>query len=129
MNYAKQHWLNCDQLLEAHQVAIKAAKIEKNSCGVYFLVSKGVVVYVGQSTALYGRIQTYLDERKKEFDSVFVVNCKAERLDELENAYIRMFLPTYNKLVIRSGGSDITIRQKIKDHWNKPIFERLLAKE
>ncbi|WP_186260300.1 phage integrase Arm DNA-binding domain-containing protein [Burkholderia gladioli] len=82
-------------LLDGHSIARRATFYD-HVCGVYFLLSQGAIVYVGQSKNVLGRIATHRAEGEKRFDRVFVVECKASELDHLEALYIDKFCPIYN---------------------------------
>ncbi len=58
---------------------------------VYFLVRDGVVVYVGQSIALPGRIASHISN--KDFDRVFYLEVPREHLNAIESAFIRALNP------------------------------------
>lgn len=60
--------------------------------GIYFLLRKDRVVYVGKSTNILGRIckHTY------NFDGYSYIECAKEELDLYEVAYITKFKPRYN---------------------------------
>lgn len=66
-------------------------------CGIYFLLSQEVVVYVGQAKSIRARVGTHIMEGLKEFDSVAFVPCKPEKLYELERRYIEKLMPKYNQ--------------------------------
>ena len=72
---------------------VKAAQPfdENNNCGVYFLVAKGRVTYVGQSVNVPTRVQTH--KRYKEFDSYCFIPCEKDDLNVLESLYIHAFSP------------------------------------
>jgi len=63
---------------------------------VYFLISRGEIVYIGQSIQPRSRIAQHVAEGQKEFDSVFLKHCAPEDLDKWESAYIHSFEPKYN---------------------------------
>lgn len=63
--------------------------------GVYFLVNKNEIIYVGQSVKTHSRLLTHWAE--KEFDKVFVLQVEKSRLTEVENHYIKKFNPRLNK--------------------------------
>jgi hypothetical protein len=68
--------------------------------GVYFLIYEEKIVYVGQATNCHSRISSHAAGREmKLFDSFYIVECPAHKLDELEALYIRKFLPPLNKLM------------------------------
>lgn len=81
--------------------------------GVYALVAKGVVLYVGKSRSMIGRINTHrrkwIDKRKGVpgadwipipgllFDEIHVRPCRLDQLDELEREMINLYKPRYNQ--------------------------------
>lgn len=84
-------------------------------CGVYALCTKGVVIYVGKSKKMLGRINSHrsawADKRKGKaeswiaerlgipgllFDQVFVRPCRPDELDSLESQMINLYKPRYN---------------------------------
>ena len=79
-------------------------------CGIYALVREGVVVYVGQSKKMLGRIAAHKSNWGKKsmpawmpvslrgvlFDSAYVLPCRVEDLDRLERALIDLYKPKYN---------------------------------
>lgn len=71
-------------------------------CGIYFLMLKGEVVYVGQSVNVYGRIESHLPSSRKtptkQFDGVRVLPCDESMLNELEHRFIAMFRPAQNSV-------------------------------
>ena len=75
--------------------------------GVYILLSRGAVVYVGQSVKLYARIATHIVRRGKgkgkpsripsiRFDQIWVCPCELEDLDIVEADLIERYKPEYN---------------------------------
>lgn len=88
--------------------------------GVYALARKGVVIYVGKSKSMIGRINTHrrawIDRRKKEswvtevlgipglmFDEIHIRSCPLHLLDRLEREMIDKYRPHYN-IQLRSNG-------------------------
>src|SRR5216684_2207210 len=83
-------------------------------CGVYMLIRRGEVVYVGQSKSVGERIRTHIRQRKGgarnsglfhnkvkvgfAFDSIMVKGCMLGELDNLERAMIKKYQPKYNVL-------------------------------
>jgi len=63
-------------------------------CGVYFLRSRGEIIYVGQSVNILGRIGQH--KQTKEFDSVSFVKCEKHNLNDVEGFFIRLLLPKMN---------------------------------
>lgn len=84
-------------------------------CGVYALCAKGVVIYVGKSKKMLGRINSHrtawADKRRGKaeswiaerlgipgllFDQVWVRSCRPDELDALEEQMINLYKPRYN---------------------------------
>lgn len=61
---------------------------------IYLLLRSDRVVYVGQSTMGFKRILNHYPE--KNFDSIIVVDCSKENLNETEIEYIVKYQPEYN---------------------------------
>lgn len=79
--------------------------------GVYLLCHRGVVIYIGQSKTMLGRIYTHRSMwgRKARanapdwitakgilFDEVHVCPCPTDKLDALELAMINLYKPKFN---------------------------------
>jgi hypothetical protein len=62
---------------------------------VYFLMSKGEVIYVGQSNDVLSRLARHRREGKQ-FDAFACIECKPEEMDRLETLYIKAFVPEEN---------------------------------
>lgn len=83
-------------------------------CLIYFLIKNGEVVYVGQTkNGLYRPFSHY----DKDFDKVYVLSCKEEGLDIVEDYYILKYQPIYNKK-ITDGYTLITSRNKLRRTLN-----------
>lgn len=81
-------------------------------CGVYMLIHRGEVVYVGQSKSLGERLRTHCRNRNGKvrrsglygnrvklgfsFDSIVIKGCMLGELDELEVSMIKKYKPKYN---------------------------------
>ena len=85
--------LTTNSLLREDEIIVHAIPVE-NSCGVYFLVYKKRIVYVGQSTNVFSRIVTHT--QSKTFDSYVFMPCEKKMLDKLESLYIHFLLPPLN---------------------------------
>lgn len=84
--------------------------------GVYALVHRGVVVYVGKSKVMLGRVYSHRVAWGKKsqkaqglkpikgilFDAVWIRPCALDQIDELEFAMINLYKPRYNSL-LRNG--------------------------
>lgn len=89
--------------------------------GVYALVHRGIVVYVGKSKVMLGRIYTHRTAwgRKSQkaiglkpikgilFDAVFIRPCPLAEIDELEYRMINLYKPRYNSLLRNALPVDI----------------------
>lgn len=64
-------------------------------CGVYFLIDKGEVVYVGQSLDVLNRLSKHMRGGRR-FERFAFIACKKEDLDELERLYINALVPAWN---------------------------------
>jgi excinuclease UvrABC nuclease subunit len=79
--------------------------------GVYMLVHRGVVVYVGKSKVMLGRIYTHraawgrkarkpitgnIPARGILFDQILIQPCASDRIDALEVSLIAQHKPRYN---------------------------------
>lgn len=78
--------------------------------GVYALCHRGVVVYVGKSKVMLGRIYTHRVAWGKKstakvglkpqkgilFDSVWIRPCSLTEIDAIESAMINLYKPRYN---------------------------------
>lgn len=88
--------------------------------GVYALVHRGVVVYVGKSKVMLGRVYSHrVAWGKKQpkiglkpakgilFDSIWVRPCPLTEIDELEHRMINLYKPRYNSLLRNALPVDI----------------------
>ena len=80
-------------------------------CGVYALLRKGEVVYVGKSKRPFVRLYAHINARGKKlpwkvgynkeyvgihFDAIWFLPCMLGQLDTLEVHFIKMFMPKHN---------------------------------
>lgn len=73
--------------------------------GIYFLLKKGKVVYIGQTTNIWGRIIGH-QVSYKDFDKIRFIPCYGRRIRlKYERRWIRKFRPKFNKsnLFISNG--------------------------
>ena len=78
-----------------------------NYRGVYFLIRKGRVMYVGQSVNVFSRISAHAQERV--FDRMAWLPCGAHEIDKLEATYIHLFRPDWNGDTGRGGSKTAPI--------------------
>mgnify|MGYP003124676236 CR=1 FL=1 len=83
--------------------------------GVYFLISKGEVVYVGQSVNVYSRITSHKsrDEYKRYDEALFLPVPKSD-LNDLEVALIHALKPRYNRKSMTKVEPDIIEKRLIQ---------------
>lgn len=62
---------------------------------VYFLLRRGIIVYVGQSRCLTNRVRQHRDD--KTFDRILYLNVPGSQMDEIERQYIEALRPEYNR--------------------------------
>ena len=67
----------------------------EDTCGIYFLFKDDELVYIGQSTCVYQRIETHRGD--KDFDRACYFPCPEGELTDIETVLIQGFAPRYNK--------------------------------
>lgn len=81
------------QILSEEEMVDASCNVDGFS-GIYFLIENGVVVYVGQSTNIFNRLQSH--SQKKRFDAVTILLCSPYKLDSMESIYIHSLRPKLN---------------------------------
>lgn len=90
-------------------------------CGVYALVYRGTVVYVGKSKVMVTRISTHRSAWGRKnvrppgrqpirgilFDGVWVMPVAEDRLDEVEREMINRYKPRYNTRLVSATPPDL----------------------
>jgi len=66
-------------------------------CGVYFLIEKNEIVYVGKSVDVAARIATHVREGTKQFTTVHFVVVPKTLLSGVEAMFIRGLCPRFNR--------------------------------
>lgn len=64
--------------------------------GIYFLISDGEVVYVGQSIDVLNRIAQHKAKQIVKFDRFTLIECSRDDLNRLERIYIQRLRPRCN---------------------------------
>ena len=72
---------------------------------IYFLIKSKVVVYIGTTTALPGRLSFHKKYSEKDFDTVYFLKCKTPKKTEKE--LIQKYKPIYNKQRLRNFGGKL----------------------
>lgn len=85
------------------EILLKNARVESLQiiCGVYFLIDRGNVVYVGQSKDVLIRIRRHFADPTKRFDSWAYLPIDREMLEDAEREYITLFQPYLNQTIVR----------------------------
>lgn len=65
--------------------------------GIYFLCLNNSIQYIGQAKNIAYRVIGHFAENKKEFDSVYYIECPIQSLDSIERLLISYFKPPLNK--------------------------------
>ncbi len=80
--------------------------------GVYFLIYKKKVVYIGQSTVWPKRLKQH---RNKRFDSYRFIECHPNKRYEYETRLIMFFKPKYNYHGVKTP---FTTYLMMRDYYN-----------
>ena len=102
--------------------------VKCDRCFIYFLLQGDEVVYVGQTSAGLSRPFSHYD---KEFNSIKVMACPLNKLDETEDFYICKYKPKYNKsrnynVVFSLKRVKTLIREEYKPNFNLSSLKKIL---
>lgn len=75
-------------------------------CGVYFIVARNKIVYVGQSSDVHGRLYSHCSEMRGRFSGALLLELPAKVLGYYEGAFIRSLRPKLNKSAPAHCGYD-----------------------
>jgi hypothetical protein len=97
--------------------------------GIYFLIDKDRIVYVGQSNNIYARVRRHAHQRQKPFSRFSFIEVPLDQLTAVESAYIRHFRPKYNMTsigILRTpdNGSEVGLNRGYSDRVSP---EKVLA--
>jgi excinuclease UvrABC nuclease subunit len=90
-------------ILYTQEELVNASLPYSKLSGIYFLIKDKEIVYIGQSGDVHARLSQH---KFKDFDSVSVITCNADKLDKIESIYIMTYRPKLNGLL--SNGDIIT---------------------
>lgn len=82
------------KLFTESEIVASGISLNESVCAVYFLISNGRIVYVGQSINIHSRIATH--QHRKSSDSYAFICCEPAQLDVLESIYIHALRPPLN---------------------------------
>lgn len=75
-------------------------------CGVYFVVARQRIIYVGQSTDIHGRLYQHRSELRGRFEGALWLPLPAAVLGHYEGAFIRALRPKLNRSAPAHYGYD-----------------------
>lgn len=114
-----------EHLATKTQILVAATSFARET-GIYFLLNKGEIVYIGQSVHIRTRVDIHRQEKKIEFDAVAYVLCDKKDLDFLESMYIYKFSPPCNGNTLQGNkAAPVSIQQiydLIKDKQSCPTL-------
>ena len=108
------------------QNAIKI--IKPKDIFIYFLLKDDDVVYVGKTTKGLLRPFYHTD---KDYDSVMIIYCDYNELDNIEDYYIKKYQPRYNHLVNLNCNYSVTrvlkeIKKSISPTFNLAKLKKVM---
>lgn len=85
-------------MIELNEILENKERIVRyNFGGIYFLICKSKIVYVGKATySIEDRLNIHRAKKRMTFDSISVIKCDLSELNLLEKYYIAKFTPKYN---------------------------------
>jgi hypothetical protein len=111
-------------LLDASTIGRKAL-IYEQVCGIYFLLRQDTIVYVGQSINVLTRIADHKRDGIKNFDRIFVVQCKQAELNHLEALYIDKFRPVHNSVIPPVRANAMAWDESLADILDGAAYEQI----
>ena len=94
------------EIMKEEEIIRDKREITEPLWGIYFLLKKDKIVYVGESNNCHARIWTHIEERKKDFDSWgFLEEKDNPKRWRLEREYIKKFKPEYNSVCYKNDNS------------------------
>jgi predicted GIY-YIG superfamily endonuclease len=88
-------------------VSLGFVKHDSYACAVYALVWRDEVIYIGQTTNVFRRLTDHLRLGRHNFEFVYLLYCKQEELDRVEQHMIKHFQPKNNTSYKKIKLSDI----------------------
>lgn len=99
-----------DALLKADEI-VRSALPRAVTCGVYFLVCGGEIVYVGSSINVERRLLDHAAKSRIAFDAAHILPAERADLRVLESRYIAAFAPKMNRAL--PGYSEKRRRERV----------------
>lgn len=96
---------------------VEASVRAHDMMGIYFLLNRGEVVYVGQSACdVFHRLYKHKLDGKV-FDAYTFIPCSASMLDELESKYIVAMMPMYNHSIRKTKPKTYVLSSATEDTY------------
>ena len=92
-----------------------------DDCFIYFLLDKNEVVYVGKTTQ--GISRPFHHKHSKKFDQIKIIYFKQNKLDEMEDFFIKKYKPKYNK--INNYNQNYSLKRVIEKLKNEKIVNKI----
>jgi hypothetical protein len=109
--------------LKWHIVENKTPNTHLYNSGVYFLINKIDIVYIGQSFFVKSRVQSHIGSPKFAFDGYFIKEFKPKELNDSEAFFIWNLQPKHNKTLPKNNQYK-TINQISKLLWKHQKITR-----
>jgi len=77
--------------------------------GIYFLLDKEEIVYIGKSTNIIKRVTEHFSEGIKKFNLYSYIPVEVDSLSEAEDFFIKKYKPKYNIRLVKEKNSYKTI--------------------
>jgi hypothetical protein len=115
------------ELASAVDIIAKAEPRRRVRCGIYFLICRGAIVYVGRAIDINRRL---LEHEQKEYDAVTWVPCPARQQKVLEREYLDKFLPRLNRdLITQIGRHAAAPFWRGNTLWGRAMIDGILVRK
>lgn len=92
-----------------------------DDCFIYFLLDKNEVVYVGKTTQ--GISRPFNHKSSKKFDQIKIIYFESDKLDEMEDFFIKKYKPKYNK--ISNYNQNYSLKRVIEKLKNEKVVNKI----
>lgn len=80
-----------------HILENKERVVRYDFSGIYFLICKDKVIYVGKASySIEDRLNTHRSRKRMKFDSIYAIRADRNEIDQLEKLYIEKYTPKFN---------------------------------
>lgn len=95
-------------------------------CCIYFLFTRGKLIYIGQTTDLRNRMLSHTFNYLH--DSIRYIRCRPEKLEEYEKRLIKILKPLANQAFNTANASRVTLPYK-EPKWARHYSRAMIFKE